>query len=251
MRHLTLPQISASLDGELAGPSLELVQRHLAECELCRSDLARMAELDTLLVSAATYEPGEAFFDDLAARIEEGIGGRKRTPSRARPESVPARELPPVRLYPPAEAFGPGARIGGPEPGTVRAVEPARDIHATPSSPPLEIEREVVSAIESAMESATTPGPTSKHLRRSTSARSPIPSPRPPWPPPRSATSRARPSSSTRCSSRSAATSPRRARAGARRTSAGWPRNAAARAGSSRARAPSSCSASPCPRSRS
>jgi anti-sigma factor RsiW len=152
VRHLTLPQISASLDGELAGPSLELVQRHLAECELCRSDLARMAELDTLLVSAATYEPGEAFFDDLAARIEEGIGGRKRTPSRGRPESVPRRELPPVRLYPPAEAFGPGARIGGPEAASPRDAVPVRDVRQAPSSAPLEIERgEVVSAMESAM----------------------------------------------------------------------------------------------------
>ena len=45
MIHLTVQQLSASLDGSLAGPSLELVVRHLAVCHECRDRQARLAPL--------------------------------------------------------------------------------------------------------------------------------------------------------------------------------------------------------------
>ena len=49
MIHLTVQQLSASLDGALTGPSLELVVRHLAACHDCRDRQARLAKHDDAL----------------------------------------------------------------------------------------------------------------------------------------------------------------------------------------------------------
>ena len=65
MMHLTIQQLVAQTDGELTGPSLTLVENHIAECETCWHEMERLAELDALLASIITVDPGEAFFEDL------------------------------------------------------------------------------------------------------------------------------------------------------------------------------------------
>jgi hypothetical protein len=70
MIHLTVQQLSASLDGALTGPSLELVVRHLAACHECRDRQARLAKHDDALRRLMGQEPTDIFLDDLTRRAE-------------------------------------------------------------------------------------------------------------------------------------------------------------------------------------
>jgi hypothetical protein len=70
MIHLTVQQLSASLDGALTGPSLELVVRHLAACHDCRDRQARLAKHDDALRRLMGQEPTDIFLDDLTRRAE-------------------------------------------------------------------------------------------------------------------------------------------------------------------------------------
>ncbi len=70
MNHLTVQQLSASLDGALTGPSLELVVRHLAGCHECRDRQARLARHDDALRRLLALDPHEFFLDDLMRRAE-------------------------------------------------------------------------------------------------------------------------------------------------------------------------------------
>jgi hypothetical protein len=70
MIHLTVQQLSASLDGALTGPSLELVVRHLAVCHECRDRQARLAKHDDALRRLMGQEPSDIFLDDLTRRAE-------------------------------------------------------------------------------------------------------------------------------------------------------------------------------------
>ena len=92
MTHLTIQQLVAQTDGALTGPSLTLVEKHIAECETCWHEMERLAEQDALLASIITVDPGDAFFDDLAASVEAEISGRKKPAPRpaARPTPAPA-----------------------------------------------------------------------------------------------------------------------------------------------------------------
>ena len=71
MNHLTVQQLSASLDGAVTGPSLELVVRHLSACAECRDRQARLARHDDALRRLLAPEPSEAFLEDLGSRAEE------------------------------------------------------------------------------------------------------------------------------------------------------------------------------------
>ncbi len=71
MNHLTVQQLSASLDGAVTGPSLELVVRHLSACQECRDRQARLARHDDALRRLLAPEPSEAFLEDLGTRAED------------------------------------------------------------------------------------------------------------------------------------------------------------------------------------
>jgi len=79
--HLTIQQLVAHTDGELSGPSLKLVEKHIAECPDCWRQRERLAEQDALLVSVISFDPGEDFFEELAASFEREISGRARAGS--------------------------------------------------------------------------------------------------------------------------------------------------------------------------
>ena len=111
MTHLTIQQLVAHTDGELSGPSLKLVEKHIGECEACGRELERLAEQDRLLISIISIDPGEAFFESLAGSVEEEISGRKKSatpapapPTGPRPAPAPVAERPerPVATPPPA-----------------------------------------------------------------------------------------------------------------------------------------------------
>ncbi len=73
MMHLTVQQLSSSLDGALTGPSLELVVRHLGACHECRDRQARLAKHDDALRRMLGQDPDDLFLDDLTRRVEEQV----------------------------------------------------------------------------------------------------------------------------------------------------------------------------------
>ena len=68
MIHLTVQQLSASLDGALTGPSLELIVRHLAACHDCRDRQARLAKHDDALRRLLAQDPTNEFLEELTRR---------------------------------------------------------------------------------------------------------------------------------------------------------------------------------------
>lgn len=73
MRHLTSEELSAHLDGALAGRAAEEAERHLAACEECREALASLAAQDAALKPTLTHDPGDAYFESFAGRVGDRI----------------------------------------------------------------------------------------------------------------------------------------------------------------------------------
>ncbi len=70
MRHLSVQQLSASLDGALAGVSRELVMRHLAACASCRERHAGWSANDDALRRVLSWEPDERMLEEWSSRVE-------------------------------------------------------------------------------------------------------------------------------------------------------------------------------------
>ncbi len=87
MKHLTDEQLSARLDGGLGRRAAEEVERHLAACPPCREALAELAAQDESLKPALAHDPGEAYFESFASRVEWRVGAAGE--SRARPGGAP------------------------------------------------------------------------------------------------------------------------------------------------------------------
>ena len=73
MKHLTHEELSARLDGAQAPGKATEADRHLAECEICRAALASLAAQDDALGRALAHDPGQAYFESFAARVEDRI----------------------------------------------------------------------------------------------------------------------------------------------------------------------------------
>lgn len=73
MTHLTHEELSARLDDALTPARAAETDRHLASCESCRTALADLAAQDEALGHVLTHEPGEAYFESFAARVEDRI----------------------------------------------------------------------------------------------------------------------------------------------------------------------------------
>jgi len=105
VRHLTVQQISASLDGALSGVSLELVVRHLSSCHECRERHARLTKQDDALRRLLACEFPEVFFDDMLVRlgaVMEAESHGQLPPEHALPPELPplGPEKPPTRELP-------------------------------------------------------------------------------------------------------------------------------------------------------
>ncbi|MEO5988901.1 MAG: carboxypeptidase regulatory-like domain-containing protein [Candidatus Eisenbacteria bacterium] len=97
MRHLTVQQLSASLDGALVGVSLELVVRHLATCRDCRDRHARLSKQDDTLRHLLAWDPGAEFFEDASIRLEMILHAEAQGVAPARAADIESR-LPRVTL---------------------------------------------------------------------------------------------------------------------------------------------------------
>lgn len=82
MKHLSPDQLSAFLDNELQGKPLEEAQSHLASCEDCREELARLAALEKLTQEAEPAPADETYFETFSSRVMAGIAREKPVPIR-------------------------------------------------------------------------------------------------------------------------------------------------------------------------
>ena len=73
MSHLRPEELSATLDDALHGEARERAERHLAECATCREALAALADQEATLREVLKHDPGEAYFQTFAARVEDRI----------------------------------------------------------------------------------------------------------------------------------------------------------------------------------
>ena len=78
MRHVTVQQLSAFLDGALAGVSRELVTRHLAACADCRERHALWHIYDEVLQRVLSWEPNERTMEEASARVELTLTAERR-----------------------------------------------------------------------------------------------------------------------------------------------------------------------------
>jgi len=83
VNHLTDEELGAYMDGALKGRDAEAAGRHIANCQPCREALAELAAQDESLKPVLAHDPGEAYFERFAARVDERIAAA--AASRARP----------------------------------------------------------------------------------------------------------------------------------------------------------------------
>ena len=70
MRHVSVQQLSAFLDGALVGVSRELVARHLESCMGCRERHAQWRAGDDVLRRVLSWEPDERTLEEWSSRVE-------------------------------------------------------------------------------------------------------------------------------------------------------------------------------------
>ena len=78
MRHLTVQQLSAFLDGALTGVSRDLVNRHLSACSSCRERHAMWRIYDEMLRRTLSWEPVEQTLEDSSARVELALTAERK-----------------------------------------------------------------------------------------------------------------------------------------------------------------------------
>lgn len=165
MRHLTVQQISGSLDGALSGVSLELVVRHLSSCRECRERHARLTKQDDALRRLLDCEFPEVFFDDMFARLGVVLEAESRgqmPPEHALPPELPplSPEAPPSRetARPPSAAFRVPALLSDEEQHR-RTAEELKAAEAAALNSLEELMRELRAQQETANEPAAAPEP--------------------------------------------------------------------------------------------
>lgn len=103
MKHLDSGQLSAHLDGRLAGRARAEAEQHLASCEACRVALAELGAQEAALKPALTHDPGDAYFATFSARVEDriraaGLKGAQSRLGQARGPSLAEWLVSPRRL---------------------------------------------------------------------------------------------------------------------------------------------------------
>lgn len=78
MRHVSVQQLSAFVDGALVGVSRELVTRHLAQCPVCRQRQAEWSGNDAALRRVLSWEPDERTFEEWSSRVEMTITAERK-----------------------------------------------------------------------------------------------------------------------------------------------------------------------------
>jgi anti-sigma factor RsiW len=159
MRHVSVQQLSAFVDGALSGVSRELVTRHLATCGACRDRHQRWRESGETLQRALSWMPDERLLDDWSARIELAITAeRKGLPVPGFSSALP----------PPVASVGPPASA---------PPAPAPTSRASSGHTPLPMARPARAAAPSRAPSGHTPLPMARPAQPFASAKPPAPAP--------------------------------------------------------------------------
>ncbi len=95
MSHLDDERLSRLLDGELDPAELAEATRHVESCASCRERLSALAADDRVLRSTLSHDPGEAYFDSFASRVEDRLRltGTRAAPPPEREPGILARIL--------------------------------------------------------------------------------------------------------------------------------------------------------------
>ena len=107
MRHVSIQQLSAFVDGALTGVSRDLVTRHLASCPDCRERHAMWHIYDEVLKRVLSWEPNERTLEEASARIEMILTAERR--------GMPVPEF--TSVLPPVIASGPDSGTFARDPG--------------------------------------------------------------------------------------------------------------------------------------
>ncbi len=77
MRHRKIkPLLGAYYDGELKEKERVIVERHLEECEECRSELNFLKKIEEIIIDKK-YEPGEYYWASFPERVKERISKKE------------------------------------------------------------------------------------------------------------------------------------------------------------------------------
>lgn len=142
MRHVSVQQLSAFVDGALVGVSRELVTRHLAACAACRLRQGEWSGNDAALRRVLSWEPDERVFEEWSSRVEMTITAeRKGLPPPEfselhHPVIAPAHEPDVGRLNSAVESAQ-RARRGEAAPAPPPAPAPPAAMPAKPAATPL------------------------------------------------------------------------------------------------------------------
>ena len=71
MKHLTKDQLSALIDGRLDPDKTRDAEKHLDECAVCRDEFAEIGMQDHALGDSLSHDPGDAYFENFAERVQE------------------------------------------------------------------------------------------------------------------------------------------------------------------------------------
>lgn len=86
MTHLSMQQLSESIDDVLDWATREVVRRHLRVCSECAARRRRIQHVDETLAQILSYDPGDAWLAaagaEIVERIQSGIEGRPLSPNR-------------------------------------------------------------------------------------------------------------------------------------------------------------------------
>jgi hypothetical protein len=85
MKHLTSTELGAFMDGALDERVRARAEAHLAECATCREALAELETQDRGLAAALTHDPGEAYFESFASRVQDRLDAAERARGAAAP----------------------------------------------------------------------------------------------------------------------------------------------------------------------
>ncbi|TMA29944.1 MAG: hypothetical protein E6J87_19215, partial [Deltaproteobacteria bacterium] len=137
--HLSVQDLSASLDGVLSGPALEQLVAHLAGCHACRDAQSRLAKHDDALRRLLAHDPDDRTMDELARRSETLVAAIVRgTPEPPIVTSAPLAEEedPDAPLEPPLapDLARPGERATAGGFGII-GFRPPVPTYAPPSDP--------------------------------------------------------------------------------------------------------------------
>ncbi len=176
MRHLTVQQLSASLDGALSGVSLELVTHHLATCRECRDRHSALAKQDETLRRLLAWVPSDHELEDMHIRLEAILDADARgnvPPAHAQVHAAapapkpaaPVTAVAPVSVPAPPPAAAPVTKAVAPAPKPV-AVAPPAPAPAPVIAPPAPAPAPVIAAPAPAPPPAPKPAPAPRAPRR-------------------------------------------------------------------------------------